>query len=199
MSNKFIKILVFVFSSFVLLTGCGKTISIDEAKDIALSSSKLNKDDITFIDTYQNGNDFIIEFSTKDERYIYEVKKDGNIEDVKIYKINENSIDNNGNNSGNNINGNDSTNNDNNNNDSTNNGNGNNNTNNQQKIITYMEAQSIALDYFKLSLSDVKNIEVEQEYEFGTMYYEVSFNKNRVEYSVDISQYGVVIKSEIDY
>ena len=173
-----------------LLVGCGKKITLDEAKNIALQDASLTASEVAFTNI-EHDDDFTLEFHTVDTNYIYVIREDGTIEEMIKRYMNYPSADTPD--SGDNTN--DGT---------TDNGTADNGTTGDNSSTTTKisldEARDIALKYFNFSLNEVRDLNIEEEMERGLVIYEVSFEKDRVEYSCDIYAVdGTVLKSDIDY
>lgn len=73
-----------VFGSLLAMTalaaGCGKRISMNEAKAIVLEDAGLTEDAAIFTKEEQDEHEFDFRFQTAKEKYEYEVSRNGKIE-----------------------------------------------------------------------------------------------------------------------
>jgi uncharacterized membrane protein YkoI len=68
------------------------------------------------------------------------------------------------------------------------------------KSITREKALSIALKNAKTTRSQVYDLDIEKDYEWGRWIYEISFNKGRLEYEYDIAvKGGKIVYKNIEY
>ena len=73
-------------------------------------------------------------------------------------------------------------------------------TKNSAEKITREKAKSIALNHAGLTEAEVRELEIELDYEKGVHVYEVSFESGKYDYDYDIDAYSGVIKfSEKDF
>ncbi len=74
--------------------------------------------------------------------------------------------------------------------------NNNQNVNNGSNYISRDDALKIALDDAKLTQSDIRDLDIELDYEYGQNVYEISFDYQRYEYEYYINaENGTIVKS----
>lgn len=128
--RKYLKLCVLVMC--VALVGCSnKTISEDEAKDIALKDAQVEEKDVTFLETETDDDEYKFVFQSDTKQYEYEIdKNNGKIESKKNKTINSSTIPND-------------------------------NTQSAEQLISQEEAKQIAFEHFQVNESDVQNLEIE--------------------------------------
>ncbi len=145
-----------------------KKISLEEAKAAALADAGLSESDVTYTKAKSDYDDRVevydIEFYTTDTEYEYEIKAS----DGTVYKKEKESI----RNGGNTQNGNANT--------------GNNTQNPSNNYIGLERAKEIALNYAKLTGSDVQFSKAEQETDNGKVEYEIEFYYNGKKYELTV-------------
>lgn len=182
-------ILILTVFTMTLFTACGKSISWEEAKEIAFSDAGVTEQEVTITKEKQDGGDFELAFQTTDTAYEYEIRKNGTIDSKEREMIPEavagpaevtpgvveetKTADD--------------------------------NTETQAPSdtdsgnISEDQAQAIALERAGLTKDQIQFYEIKQDMENGVLVYEIEFHQDRTEYSVDVNvATGEIIKFETD-
>lgn len=64
----------------VFAAGCGKKISVEQAKALALEDAGLTASEVTFTRELQDEGEIELRFQTGEEKYEYEISRTGKIE-----------------------------------------------------------------------------------------------------------------------
>lgn len=192
------KIIFLVFVGAILVTGCGNgnkeetattqsdSITINEAKTIAMKDAGINEEDISYfkevaMDLDDGQKVYDIEFVVETSEYDYEISasdgsirsKDNEIENYNVTKQTDTTTDS-----------------------STTSG----DTTPSEELISESEAKSIALNHVNLQESEVNFEKTELETENGIRVYDVEFNLGRSEHKFEINATsGIIIQYDYDY
>lgn len=162
--------------SFVL-TGCGKKVTTEEARDITLKDAGLSEKEVRFTSEKIDDDGFEFSFHTDKKAYIYEISERGKIEEISTSnyttpqndKTNENqqtqapSAD------------------------------------KEAAMLTQEQALEKAIAHFKVDAAAITNLQIYQENDDGIQVYDIEFVYDGKEYSaeVDVTS-GAITSSDID-
>lgn len=167
----------------ILLAGCSKSITSEEAKNIALKDAGVSKNNVTFIE--ESNDDDSFEFKFKDDKniYTYEIKDNGKINEKEVKKYYQDQSQTNNQTQGQTQEQTQSQ----------------NQTTNTYVVNTQDEALVKACTHFNVPKENVKVKEMKQEDKNGTRIYEIEFDFDGKEYSCEIdAKTGTIIDSDID-
>ena len=174
---KRLKLATVIMIISISLMGCSnseklnnKTVTIDEAKEIALKHAGLTSDQVSFVevesDVDNNIEKYNIEFYHGDKEYDYEINS-ANGEIIKYdynmeYDKNENNV-------------------------------------NSVVNISEEQAKEIALNHAEITSDKVSFIKVEMDVDNGTQKYDIEFYYNNIEYNYEIdANTGDILSYERD-
>jgi uncharacterized membrane protein YkoI len=163
---------ILVIGMAAQLSAAQNRISLDEAKNIALTDVGLSSEEVTFIKavSYKKRGVWLydLEFLSGTTKYCYEINvSNGNV--MACYSYMENPRGSSG------------------------------NTGNSGTMITSEEAQSIALKHAGLSASSLRETKCKLDKDHGRMIYEVEFKTHQMDYEYEIDAYtGEILKWEWD-
>ena len=178
---KKIGIMCIILSLFLISCVNNKSISVEEAKKIAVSDASLNENDVSFTKVKQDHDDRIlnweIEFIANDTKYEYEI----NANNGNILKFEKKSFSNNGNA----INANQNA--------------TNINQNSNVQGIDVEKAKLIAVQNAGLDINNVTFIKQKYDIDDGIAQWEIEFvaNNNKYEYEISASD-GTIMKSTLE-
>lgn len=156
-----------------MLTGCGKKVTTEEARDIALKDAGLSVNEVSFTSEKIDDDSFEFSFHTDKKAYNYEISERGKIEEISTsnYTETQTNITNEGTQA----------------------------PNKQTTPLTQEQALEKVVAHFKIDGTAITNLEIYQENDDGAQVYDIEFLYNGKEYSaeVDIAS-GAVTSSDID-
>ncbi|MBS6195942.1 MAG: PepSY domain-containing protein [Clostridiales bacterium] len=185
----------------VFAAGCGKKISMDEAKSIALKDAGVASEEVTFTKEMQDEEEFELRFQSGEEIFEYEMSRSGKIESkskekdmtASSQKSQEAAVTKEPNSENKNV---------------TENTpeitpaageNGSEITAEPSADIGEEKAKAIALEKAGFTEDQVEALRVEKDRENGILVYEVEFYKDRIEYTCDVNmETGEIVKFEKD-
>lgn len=168
----------------LILAGCGKKITSEEARSIALKDAGLSEEEVTFTSETIDDDSFGFEFHTDTKSYDYEIDDDGTIaeKETKNYQAPSTPQGNSGNQTT---------------------GNGDQTQTGEQQTqtqgLTQDEALAKAVAHFGVDGNSITNVRIKQKYDDGRNVYDIDFYYNNKEYSFEIDiNTSEIISTDID-
>lgn len=162
----------------LILGGCGKKITQQEALELALQDAGVKQEDVTILAEKMEEDGY--EFSFQSEEYIFNYELEGNGEIKEKSKAQRQKVQS----------------------ESTqpqSQAPSNSNEPSEGTKITQEEAKTIAYEYFSISPDSVTNLHVKEDMERGRLVYDIEFDSGANEYSCEVDvMTKEIVSSDID-